>query len=119
MLLAIGNGIVREATYGRFLSDLHAHQVSTAIAIAIFGVSVILLAKHLILGSSLQALVVGIIWLALTICFEFLFGRYVAGHSWSQLFQDYVLSSGRVGPLLLAWVTFLPYIAYKSYEPAT
>ena len=115
MLLAIGNGLLREATYGQCLTDLHAHQLSTGIAMAAIGLSVLLLARHLAPNSPAQALVIGFSWLALTLCFEFLFGHYVVGHSWSRLLQDYDITSGRVWPLLLAWVTLLPCIAYKYH----
>jgi hypothetical protein len=114
MLLAIGNGILREATYGQALPELFAHQLSTAIAALLFGVAVLLLAKHAVPDSSKQAAATGVIWLAFTLCFEFLFGHYVAGHSWSALLQDYDLLAGRVWPLLLAWITCLPYLAYKA-----
>ena len=67
--------------------------------------------------SAAQAVAIGIIWLSFTLCFEFLFGRYIVGHSWGRLFQDYDLLSGRVWLLLLAWLTCLPYIAYKFHEP--
>ncbi len=114
MLLAIGNGILREATYGKHLSELHAHQLSTITAAVVFGIAVWLLAKHWSLESTRQAIVVGLSWLVLTLCFEFIFGHYIAGHSWSRLLQDYDLSSGRVWPLLLVWITLLPYLAYRA-----
>tara|TARA_R110002049_G_scaffold175296_1_gene342581 strand:+ start:3802 stop:4161 length:360 start_codon:yes stop_codon:yes gene_type:complete len=119
MLLAIGNGLLREVTYGQFLSELHSHQLSTVVAMGLFGVSVFLLSKYCLPDSALQAVAIGLIWLVFTLCFEFLFGRYIAGHSWARLFEDYNVLSGRVWVLLLVWVTCLPYIAYKCYKPAT
>ncbi len=113
MLLAIGNGILREATYGLALPELHAHQLSTVLAIAVFGLAVFALSQYCLPRSAAQASVIGLIWLALTLVFEFLFGHYVAGHSWAELLQDYDLLSGRVWLLLLVWVTCLPYIVYE------
>lgn len=114
MLLAIANGAVREATYGQHLSALQAHQLSTATAMIAFGIAVWLLSKWRTAGSVAQALTIGGIWLGLTLCFEFLFGHYIAGHSWARLLQDYNLFSGRLWLLLLAWVTVLPYITYRA-----
>lgn len=119
MFLAIGNGLLREATYGQSLSELHSHQLSTVLAMVVFGLAVFLLSKSILPSSAAQAATIGMIWLAFTLCFEFLFSHYVAGLSLAQLFQDYDLLSGRVWPLLLIWVTCLPYIAYRCYEPAT
>ena len=65
------------------------------------------------LESSQQALAVGIIWLCLTVAFEFFFGHYVANHPWSRLIQDYNLLSGRLWALVLLAVTAAPYVVYK------
>jgi len=119
VVLAIGNGFLREATYGQFMSGLQAHQLSTGIAMGIFSVAVLLLSRYCLPRSGAQAIEIGVLWLALTLCFEFLFGHFIVGHSWARLLQDYNLLSGRVWPLLLAWLTLLPYITYKCYEPAT
>ena len=44
--------------------------------------------------------------------FEFSFGHFVAGHSWSRLFQDYNLFAGRLWVLVLLWLTLAPYLFY-------
>jgi len=119
MCLAIANGVLREATYGHSMSELHAHQLSTLAAIIVFGFAVALLSRYVTPESPNQAIRIGLVWLCLTLCFEFLFGRYVAGHTWSRLFQDYDLFSGRVWLLLLVWVTSLPYLVYKIHDTAT
>jgi hypothetical protein len=64
--------------------------------------------------STAQALGVGALWLGLTVAFEFLFGHYVAGHSWARLVQDYDLLSGRLWPLVLLWVAAAPYLLSRS-----
>lgn len=113
MLLAVGNGVLREATYGPFMSELYAHQLSTVLAMLLLGAAVFMLSKYVLPASNAQAIIIGLIWLGFTLCFEFLFGRYVAGHSWTRLLQDYDLFSGRLWIILLAWVTILPLMVYK------
>jgi hypothetical protein len=49
----------------------------------------------------------------MTIAFEFGFGHYVAGHSWSRLLADYNLANGRVWSLFLAWIAVLPYLTWR------
>ncbi len=114
MLLAIGNGILREATYGKHVPELYAHQLSTLTAAVVFAIAVWLLKRRCAIESTGQAVGIGVCWLILTLCFEFGFGHYIAGRSWSRLLHDYDLSSGRVWPLLLVWVACLPYLAYRS-----
>jgi len=41
---------------------------------------------------------VGLLWLALTVSFELLFGRYVAGARWKALLADNDLLRGRLWP---------------------
>jgi hypothetical protein len=113
VILAIMNGIVRVKVYAPFMDDLTAHQVSTLIGIFLFGIYIWLLTGIIKIESSQQALLVGLLWLVMTVAFEFLFGHYVAGHPWSKLFQDYNIFKGRVWLLVLIWTTLAPYIFYR------
>jgi hypothetical protein len=49
-----------------------------------------------------EALVIGAAWLLCAIAFEFGFGHYVDGLSWTRLLSDYDLSKGRL--LLVLWL---------------
>lgn len=114
MLVAIGNGILREVIFGQHVIELAAHQISTLTGIVFTGLAVWLFARIWPLASQSQAWVVGISWLLLTLIFEFTFGHYVAGHSWARLLQDYNLFAGRVWVVFLLWVAIMPYIFYKT-----
>jgi hypothetical protein len=58
-----------------------------------------------------QALLIGLLWLGLTLAFEFGFGRYVQHKSWDELLEAYTFSDGNLWPVVLV-VTFLaPYTA--------
>ena len=46
--------------------------------------------------------------------FEFMFGRFVMGHPWSRLLQDYNLLQGRVWVVFLAWLALAPYVFHRS-----
>jgi hypothetical protein len=113
VIAAIVNGAVREGLYKSILGDLRAHQVSTLTGIILFGVIIWGLSKVWPLVSTKQAWTVGLIWLAMTIAFEFLFGHFFMGHPWSKLFHDYNLLAGRVWILVLIWTTIAPYVFYK------
>ncbi len=113
MILAIANGAFREAVLSPSMSELQAHQLSTILGIIIFTVAVWLFSSYTYPQSLKDALVIGFSWLGMTLCFEFLFGHFVAGHSWSRLLQDYDLLSGRVWLVLLAWIIVLPVLAYR------
>lgn len=110
--VAVINGTLRQFVYGRHLPELAAHQVSTVTGILLTGITVWILDRFWPIGSEKEAWIIGACWLLMTIAFEFGFGHYVAGHSWSRLFADYNLLEGRVWSLFLAWIAVLPYVTW-------
>lgn len=118
-ILAIANGTIREYTYGKVVSELAAHQISTLTAILLSGIFVWFLHRHWPLQSTGQAWKIGIMWLVLTIAFEFGFGHWVVGHPWSRLLADYNILAGRVWGLFLAGVLVLPYAIYTLSQRTT
>jgi uncharacterized membrane protein YhdT len=116
VFIAIANGLIREKWYGRYLSELRAHQLSCLIGLILFGIYIWMVMRLFSPATKTQALSVGMLWLGLTVGFEFLFGHYVAGHSWSRLLQDYNLLAGRLWLLILLWITLAPYIFYQGVK---
>jgi hypothetical protein len=114
-LLVIGfaNGVIREFSYRRWVGELAAHQISTVTAIVLFGLAVWLLEGRRPLASNGQALVIGLIWLGLTVAFEFVFMHYVRGITWSRLLHDYNILEGRVWALVLLWVLLAPLVVHR------
>ena len=55
-----------------------------------------------------DALLVGVLWLVLTLAFEFLVGHYVFHKPWAELTEDYHVLRGRIWPLVLLVVLFAP-----------
>ena len=115
VFIAILNGAVREFTYGKRLCELRAHQLSTITALLFFGIYIGALTQFWRIETAEEAFTIGLIWLVLTVGFEFLFGHYVAGHSWGRLFQDYNILAGRVWILVLLWITIAPYVFYVCW----
>ena len=113
IFIAIANGLFREKYLANRLKELHAHQASTASLLLLFGVYIWIVFRIWKPESQQQALNIGLIWLGLTVTFEFLFGHFVAGHSWSRLFNDYNIFEGRVWILVLVWVAVAPYLIYQ------
>jgi hypothetical protein len=112
VLIAILNGTLREMTYAKYLSELRAHQVSTGIGILLFAGYIGLLTRLWRIESTGQAVLIGAIWLGLTIAFEFIFGHYVVGQPWSKLLSDYNLLAGRTWLLVLLWIAGAPLLFY-------
>jgi hypothetical protein len=107
-VIGIANGAARELLYRDRVGELAAHQISTATGLALFAASFRALDRRWPLASDREALAVGGRWLALTVCFEFGFGRAVDRRSWAELLRDYDLRAGRVWTLVLAWLALGP-----------
>ena len=118
VFIAILNGVARQAGYGRYMTELAAHQVSCATGIGLFFLYTLFLSRHWPIANTRQAVIIGGIWLGLTVAFEFIFGLYVAGHPLSKLLQDYNITEGRLWPVVLAAVAVLPYAVYRMRAPS-
>jgi hypothetical protein len=108
LALAIANGALRQATYGKRIPELRAHQLSTAIGAAVFGVYIGFVIRAWPPVSTRQALQVGLLWLALTIALEFFMGLVLARRPLYQVLRDYDVTRGRVWVFLLLWITVAP-----------
>lgn len=113
LVLAVANGALRQLTFGKHMSELHAHQLSTAIGSVILGSFIWFVIQFWPPASSSQAVYIGLIWVLLTVVFEFAMGRFIMHRPWRQLFHDYDLAAGRVWTLLLIWIGLAPYIFYR------
>lgn len=112
-IIGIANGIIRQIGYGKLMRELLAHQISTVTGIILFGLYAWALSLRWKIQSSWEAISIGLIWLILTIVFEFLFGHYVVKHPWSRLLHDYNILEGRLWVLVLIWITIAPYVFFK------
>lgn len=112
LALAIANGALRQLTFGKRMSELRAHQLSTAIGSTILGVFIWFVIRLWPPTSSQQAVSTGVIWVALTVAFEFGMGRFLIHKPWKQLLHDYDLAAGRVWTLFLIWIGLAPYLFY-------
>ena len=112
VLLAVINGAAREMLYKASLGDLGAHQLSTVTLLLLFSIYIWLVIRRWPPASDRQAMLVGLLWLVLTLAFEFGFGRF-GGRSWSSLLQEYNVVAGTVWVLIPAWVAVAPFIFHR------
>jgi hypothetical protein len=112
LLIAIANGAARDLIYKKYVGDLTAHQISTFSLILLFAMYTWYIVSKYPPASGIDAMFVGILWVVLTLAFEFGFGR-ARGNSWEKLLEDYNLLKGRLWVLIPIWVAIAPYIFYR------
>lgn len=113
LAVSVGNGAIRELTYGASVAELAAHQISTATGIVLLGAVIGLFARSSPFSSAREAVCAGLFWAALTVAFEFIFFHYVGGHSWSALLASYNVRQGRVWVFVIVWVAVAPYAIFR------
>jgi len=90
-----------------------AHQIGTIIFLVVQFVIIFFFNKKMKITETRTLLSIGIIWVVLTIIFEFVFGHYVMGHFWQKLFADYNIFNGRLWILVLINNITAPLISGK------
>jgi glycerol uptake facilitator-like aquaporin len=100
--VATAAGIMRERWLVPRIGELRAHQLGTLLVCAMFPMVIVIFVRRT-RPSAHEARSIGVRWVLLAIAFEFGFGHYLDGLSWSRLLADYDLSRGRL--LLLVWLT--------------
>jgi hypothetical protein len=103
-VLGIVNGTLREVAYKDRVGELTADQLSGATLIGLLALYFWLLDRLWPIPTRRAALAIGGTWVVLTVAFEFLFGHWVDGDSWSELAGNYNLAEGNLWLLVLAWI---------------
>ena len=109
--MAIANGILRDAVLVSSLGQKRARTVSGLSLSTLIMAWTILTIPWVPLPGLMQYAGVGLLWLTLTVAFEFLFGRVVAKKSWQELLRAYRFENGDIWPLVLMAVTVSPVAA--------
>lgn len=100
VIFAILNGLFR--TF--FLEHIGygGHLISTIVLVCFILVVVSIFINRIKIDyTKTDLLLIGAIWLILSILFEFVFGHYVLGISWDILFADYNILKGRMWSFVL------------------
>jgi hypothetical protein len=108
LVLANLNGAARQVLLIPRLGDTAGRVVSTLILSGGVVVLTWLTIPWIGPGSTGDAIRIGVLWLGLTLAFEFLVGHYVFGNPWSVLLADYDVSRGRIWIVVLVLTLLAP-----------
>lgn len=116
LMAAIANGAFRVGVLIPRLGDYRAHVVSTLmLAALILGMTVPII-DGIGIGSFPEAVVIGLVWVVLTLAFEFLAGHYFFGNSWERLLADYDVRHGRIWAVVLVTTFVSPLWALTRHH---
>lgn len=109
--IAIINALLREKLIARYYSQFRSHQLSTITLIIFCSVYVWYILPYLEIETGRQALFIGLMWMLLTIVFEFSLGR-LTKTPWNELLENYNLFRGYLWLVFLLCLMLMPYIFY-------
>lgn len=113
LLLAILNGAFRQGVLIPRVGDVAGHIVSTLLLSALILAATWLLLPWIRPVTTGEALMVGALWVVLTLAFEFLAGHYLFHKPWPELLADYDIAKGRIWPLVLLVTLLAPLIVQR------
>jgi hypothetical protein len=88
------HGIVRTLVLEPLIGDFRARQVSVFTGTAMIVVITFVFVRWLKGSSYLDFILIGAMWVILTVCFEILLGRLALDVSWERIASDYDLFKG-------------------------
>lgn len=116
LLLACGaiiNGVARDKLIAPLIGERLALPLSgLTLSILIFCVTLIFV-PFLDMVTSRGFWLVGILWVLMTLVFEFLLGHYVMGESWEKIVEVFYVHRGNLYLLVLMAAVLSPYLAAK------
>ncbi len=109
----IVHGIVRGIFLVPLVGEFRSNQIGVFTGSLIILVIAVVFVRWVGATHPTQLLMVGFLWLALTLTFEILFGRFVVGASWERLAADYNVLKGGLLPFGMLVLLMSPLIAWK------
>lgn len=102
------HGITRKFLLQPFLGDFRARQVSVFIGAVIIVAITFVFVRWLKASHFSHFILVGVMWVALTVGFEILLGRLVMDLSWERISSDYNVANGGLMMFGLLVMLFAP-----------
>jgi hypothetical protein len=99
--IAIVNGAVRSAWISPRLGEYAGHVLSTIVLCAVIAWLALVSIRWVAPAGLREAFLVGVLWVVLTVVFEFIGGHYLFGNPWPKLLADYDILHGRLWLLVL------------------
>lgn len=105
------HGTAREIWLKPLVGDFRARQIAFFSGMVLILTIALLFVRWLHAASKQQLLKVGLLWMVLTLMFEFSLGLLVLKYSWQRMWQDYNLAQGGLMGLGLLWMLCAPSLA--------
>jgi hypothetical protein len=115
-LLASLNGAFRESVLVPRMSETAARAISTVMLSVVILMAALAAIGWISPAPHRDAWRIGVLWVVLTLAFEFLAGHYLFRIPWRELTRDYNILQGRIWVLVLIVTAVAPAVAAAFRE---
>jgi hypothetical protein len=116
LVIMFTNGIVRVAVLQPRLAEEPARRLATLVGVALVVAFAYAYVRRTPFRTGHELLLVGVVWLALTLAFELGMGL-ATGRSRGEMLADYDLTRGRLWPLVLVATLLAPWAWSRRARP--
>jgi hypothetical protein len=113
LVLAVVNGVLRERALNPIMGPVGGLIASGAILSLCILLVAFFSAGWLGAAEASGFWLIGLLWLLLTLVFEFGFGRFVQRRTSTELLQAYTFKGGNIWPVVLAVTLVSPWLAAR------
>jgi len=111
LICAIANGAARTSLISPRFGEQIGHVISTLILCVVIFLVTSATIRWIKPEIMTNAILIGILWILMTVAFEFLAGHYLFGTSWEKIIADYNIARGRIWILVLVATLISPILA--------
>lgn len=119
MAVEFVHGTLRWIFLRPHVGDFRSGQIGVLTGSVLFLLIVYLCEPRMKLQSARDCFRVGLLWVGLTLLFEWSFGHYVMGRSWESIGTEYNLSRGGLMTIGLLVFAMTPWIAWQLRRSST
>ena len=116
IIVEIAHGMVRQIVLEPWIGDLRARQVSILLGSTLIIAITFIFVRWLKGSSVFDFVLIGILWVGMTVGFEIVLGRFALNLSWERIASDYNMAAGGLMPLGLLVMLAAPLMIAKLYD---
>jgi len=113
MLVESVHGTLRQLYLAPVVGDFTARRIAVLTGATLILLTALGTARWMNARSKSDQLLVGVLWVVLTLCFEVALGRLALRYEWSRILEDYDLSRGGLMGIGLAIMLLTPLTAAR------
>jgi hypothetical protein len=114
LVVASANGALRQAVLVPAAGDVAGRAISTLILAALIALLTWMTIGWIRPRTTAAAWLIGALWVALTLTFEFLVGHFLFGTAWNVLLEDYDILRGRIWILVVIVTAIAPRVCASA-----